>query len=98
MFQSMAKTLAITLTLSSSLAFGHGSIADQAAHAVEAAAHLFESTQPANVRNQFGMVAARWIAHETFQVTISLKSGTQFNYKCVENEDVEPVIWECQAL
>jgi hypothetical protein len=84
-------------TLASTLAFAHGSTAHQASEAISSAVKLF-SAQPKDVQRQFLSVAAVQTGHEQFDVAITLKDQTtQFHFACAENEDVDPVVWECAA-
>ncbi len=96
----MTKLLAIlgVLVLSASTqAFAHGSVAHQAAEAVAAASKLFSTSQPKEVTKQFFSVNAENVAWEQFKVTITLTDKTtRFEYDCNENENVDPVVWECQ--
>jgi hypothetical protein len=92
------KALVLGLTLAcSSSAFAHGALAHQASEAIAKAAELFQ-TQPKETQRAFKSIAADLAGHELFNVTITLNDGaTKFGYLCHENEEVDPVVWECQA-
>ncbi len=95
----MKKVLFTFAILAPNLSFAHGQLAQQASDAIEVATEIFVSTQPQQVRSQFSSISATLTGHEQFAVFITLKDGTtKFTYNCVENEDVEPVIWECQSI
>jgi hypothetical protein len=92
------KTIAFAITtLASVFAFAHGSAAHQASEAVAVAAKAFTDTQAKEVQRQFASIIATQTGHEQFAVVITLKNQTRFNYACAENEDVDPVVWECTA-
>ncbi len=82
-------------TLASSFAFAHGTTATQAANAVTAATRLF-GTQPKEIQRQFIAISATQTGHEQFAVVIALRDGAEVKYACWENEEVEPVVWECK--
>ncbi len=85
--------------LLSTSAFAHGSVAQQASDAVSKAVESFTAANPSEVRRQFLSISAELTGHEQFSVTITLKDrATQFKYDCKENEDADPVIWECAAI
>lgn len=91
------KSVLISLTLFvSSSVFAHGTTAEQAVDSVEAAVALFQKTVPTDVRKKFQSIRAEKTGHEQFQVTIGLSDTTETSYQCVENEEVDPVVWECQ--
>lgn len=77
--------------------FGHGAIAQQASEAVAVATKMFLSAQPKEVTRQFASVTADLAGIEQFDVTIRLQDQkTTFHFDCRENEDVKPVVWECE--
>lgn len=79
-------------------AFAHGAVPKQASDAIAQATEQFVASNPAEVRRRFLSVSATLTGHERFEVTISLKDGeARFVYDCRENEEVEPVKWECSA-
>lgn len=93
MFQ---KSVFLALAIIPSSAFAHGSLVRQAADAVAAAATLLEQTQPREVIRKLQGVNAVRTGREQFQVTVSLSDDTSFVYQCVENEEVDPVVWDCK--
>ena len=96
----MKTVLLTTLAfLGSATAYGHGSIPQQASLAIESATKLFLKDQPREIKNQFNSVQATVAGHEIFAVRFGLKGANgdgQVTYRCTENEDVTPVIWECK--
>lgn len=88
---------AALVTLGSITASAHGSIAHQASEAVAVASAQFTAAQPRDVNRAVVSVNAALTGHEQFTVTINLKTGAAFSYSCAENEDVDPVVWECAA-
>lgn len=78
-------------------AFAHGSLVHQASMAVDSAGVLLAQSQPREVLNMVTAISAVKTGHEMFTVTIALSNQAKFQYACHENEDVEPVIWECAA-
>lgn len=86
----------LLLTLGS-FALAHGPLAEQGANAVDAAVTRFLKQQPKDTTRQFHSISATVAGHEKFSVVITLKDQTtKFNFNCAENENVEPVAWECQ--
>lgn len=89
--------LGLVSALVSGSAFAHGSISHQAAEAVEAATVKFQKEQPKEVSKLFHSVFAELSGIERFDVTIKLNDQKgEFKFDCSENEDVQPVVWECQ--
>lgn len=95
--QKLSLVSAALVTLGSLTASAHGSIAHQASEAVSIATAQFTAAQPRDVNRSVVSVNAALTGHEQFTVTIALKTGAAFNYACAENEDVDPVVWECAA-
>lgn len=92
----MKSILMILILTSGTFAHAHGSPAQQANDAIKVATQLFE-TQPREVRKKFKAISAEMTGHEEFAVVILLNDNvTKFEFACKENEDVTPVIWECQ--
>ncbi len=92
----MKNVLALMFVLAlGSQAHAHGSVAHQAHDAVGAAIQLF-SKNPVEITRNFSSVSAVLAGHEKFNVTITLRDQiTQYQFVCVENESVNPVIWDC---
>jgi hypothetical protein len=91
----MKKRFLFTLIVAP-MAFAHGPVAKQASEAVDVAVNHFIAKQPKDVQRQFASVFATKTGHEKFAVTIKLIDGkTQFAFNCIENEDVDPIVWEC---
>jgi hypothetical protein len=83
------------LFFTSSAAFAHGSVPEQAAAAINLSAKLLTASQSKLVLRNTASVTAVKTGHEKFDVTFLMSDNTQFNYACGENENVDPVIWEC---
>ena len=98
----MSKILLSATVLACSLfslgAFAHGTPASQAAAAITVATNMFNASAARDVQRQFLGVSATLAGHERFTVTIALKNKTTISYDCIENEDVDPVVWECKAI
>ena len=92
------KIVLIALTaLAPSLALAHGSLVHQAAEAIDSAGTLFSASQPREVQRLVKVISATKTGHEMYDVQLALSNNTSFTYACRENEDVEPVRWECEA-
>ena len=78
-------------------AFAHGTAVHQAAEAVEKAGQIFEQTQSKETQRLFKSVTAVRSGREQFAVAIQLTNNAQLTYACRENEEVDPIVWECQA-
>jgi hypothetical protein len=92
----MKKTLFTLMLTSSTLVFAHGSIAQQAANAVDTAAAMFTAKQSKEVQKDVLALTATKTGHEKFLVVITLQNKTtNFSYACEEDETVEPVEWNC---
>lgn len=90
----MKKTVFAALMLVSPASFAHGNLAQQAHDAVTSSLKLFQTQEVASIR-QFRGISANLVARETFNVTITLADNSVIKHLCIENEDVEPVVWEC---
>lgn len=93
----MKKMILAPLLFASSAVFGHGTVPYQASIAVKKATEAVELAQPKEVLKQLTTVNVAKIGHEEFNVTFTVQDGTQFLYWCGENEEVNPVVWECLA-
>lgn len=91
------KNLLIGLTVfGSSLVLAHGSIGQQATHAIAEAVDLFSQKQSKETQGKVLSVLATKTAHEKFDVVITLNDkATTFRYACAEDESVDPVEWGC---
>ncbi len=96
----MKSTALIAALLFSSFASADGTLADQAAEALESAAQMFETTQGAETVKMLQTVTVTNKGHEKFDVlfTTSKDSSTSYPYSCQENEAVEPATWVCVPL
>lgn len=95
----MKKTalLAALCALSPIAAFAHGSLVHQAAEAIDKSGQIFAQTQPKETQRLVKSVSAVLTGREQFTVAISLSTNAQLFYTCRENEEVDPVVWECVA-
>jgi hypothetical protein len=95
----MKYVFSILTLLASGSAFAHGAVAQQGSDAIKAATGVFLAKATPAVRKEFYSVSATVAGHEQFAVVIMLKDQrTRFEYDCRENEEVNPVVWECAAL
>lgn len=94
------KTKLIALfTVCAPLAFGHGSLGEQASNSIIKAVELFSAQQPKEAQKRFSSITALKTGHEKFEVSILLDDKkTTFKFNCVEDESVEPVEWGCEAI
>lgn len=92
----MKRQLFILLAALSPLAWGHGSLSQQAANSVQKASEFFSSQESKETQRLFSSITAVKTGHERFQVTVQLSDGTQFKYDCAEDETHEPVEWNCR--
>ena len=93
----MKKIIALAALCAPVTAFAHGSLPEQAADAIRSSAKIFAQTQPKELQRAFRAATAVKTGHEQFAVTFTLANNAQLNYACQENEEVDPVVWECQA-
>lgn len=93
----MKKLIILPLLLISNFAFAHGSPATQAAAAIEAAVASFNASATREMQRNFLSITALMTGHEHFTVTVNLKDNNSLGYDCTENEDAEPVVWECKT-
>jgi len=78
-------------------ASAHGTAVHQASEAIEKSGEIFSRTQSKETQRLFKSVTAVRTGYEQFDIAIVLTNNQQFDYACRENEDVEPVVWECEA-
>ncbi len=93
----MKLVLTALVALSPLSALAHGTAVHQAAEAIERAGQIFAENNTKESQRMFSSVAALRTGREQFTVTITLTNGAQASYACQENEDVNPVVWECEA-
>lgn len=93
----MKKLFVLATALAPLSAFAHGSLPEQAADAIKSSAKIFAQTQPKEIQRTFRAATAVKTGHEQFAVTFTLANNAQLNYACQENEEVDPVVWECAA-
>jgi hypothetical protein len=92
------KTLLVAIVLVSGSAMAHGPVSQQAVEAAKVAVTQFNKVQPHEVRKEFRSMTAEVTGHERVSVELRVKNGQAYRYDCHENEDVKPVVWECQTL
>lgn len=89
--------LAIFATIGIHLsAFGHGSVPTQIVEATKSASVLFNSKTDKNTQRQVNKITGEHVGHEEVTVLIEGDNQIRAEYFCTENEDVDPVIWECK--
>lgn len=96
----MKKHLILSLlftTLVSAPAFAHGSRAVQASSAMTSAMALLETRETKETLRTLESVSVTWIARETFRVVATFPGARAVSAVCRENEEVDPVAWECSA-
>lgn len=81
--------------LFTTFANAHGPVARQASAAIDKSTNLFVTAHPKEIYKKFKSVSAENTGHEKFFVEIKLTDNSVYAYDCGENEDVDPVVWEC---
>lgn len=94
----MRKMIFVSMVLSSSFAFAHGSKPEQAADAIKEATKIFVASTNRAVLNTMTGVHALNVGHEKFEVTFDLRGNPTVKYTCVENESQAGagiITWDC---
>lgn len=94
------KSILAILTLSSSLAWAHGNLVQQAQGVTTACLDFLMQNEPRNIIRRFKSVTTEMTGNEQFSVTVYLNDGRVFAYAGVgvEGETDADFHWQCSRV